>query len=861
MKYNQTIGFRLIATVVATGAIALFILAMVVSNRMHNGLTVQSEALGRLSKELLIKQLYGDAHLARDRLEELSTKTIKDTQATASKQNTVKAVFTGNDVGVSESLKASLKTSDIDVYIAVNDKGRVIGTTAQAGFFTLSDALDESQFAPRLIAILTNNERDKPVSHFSFYQTNSSLLKALNYTGGNTHAFTAIQPVFDEFGETVGAIIGMRFLKSEEQTLNKFSELSNTDVLVIMGTEVFSRTDRGKITNLRVKLFHTADENLSEFDLFTSSDVSYLASCARYIDDFKICVAANAGQVTRLQERMSDIGRQQTSQIQLMLYLVATLMMVSITFIMFFVVKHTMRGLPQLAIAANDVAKGHLNVPFKPMGYGEISELSIAFDRMLRNLRISTARVQQLAYNCPITGLANREKLQEEAKLLFENQEIGSKVMMMVDIRRFKTINENYGMRAGDFVLKKTGERLVHIFEFFAKHHRLSNVTVARSGGDIFVVMFKTNADREGLGKLCMIIAASLAKPLRIGSSNVIIESHVGIGFYPQDGVNFEELTAHTQLALESIDKKGSNRYAFFDKAMAKASNDRLEIEADLKEALKSKALMVYYQPKISLSNGKVMGGEALVRWIHPTKGFISPAKFIPVAEEAGLIGDIGRFVLEKSIDETKILIDEGYKVTVAVNVSALQLEDPSFADEVLALIEAKNFPFEALELEITESMAMSDPQGVKERISKLRAKGIRFSMDDFGTGYSNLSQLANMPIDILKLDRSLIMNVDQDERKQSLARSILELAADFGFKTVVEGVENSGELAFCLNHDADMVQGFIFSGAQPLDKYRPLLSVDNFKEKFDVIGGTRNEREKLMLRHVKAPKLAEVMA
>jgi diguanylate cyclase (GGDEF)-like protein len=866
MKYFRTIGFRLIVAAVSTCAIALLLLSMIVSNRLHHGLDVQSEELGRLSEELLLQQLYGESHVARDRLEELSNRVIRETQNTSQRQSTMKAIFTGNDVAISESLKIPATNPDIDFYLAVNERGRVIGTSKKTNFFSMNDALDEAPFSYFIFPIISDNERAKPITHQGFYPVNASLMRELGYTANKNYAYVSIQPVFDDFGETTGGIVGIRFLKEKETSLARFATLSSSNVFVIKKNDILSRTDEGKVTNLRLRLSHLQPGDPKEVTLMQSDGEAYIASCAKYLVEYNVCVSVSSLEVAKLKAQMSDIGRDQTSKIQLILYAVAALMVAALALVLFHVIRATMYGLPQLAIAANTVAAGDLNVPFKSAGYGEIRELSKAFERMLAHLRNSNRKIQQLAYYCPVTGLANREKMQEESKKLFKlDHGDSTPVMMVINLKRFKAINENYGMKAGDFVLKKTGERLTNIFEFFGKHGRVDHLTLAHTSGTDFVVAFTTKAAKAELGKLAEIIIASLAKPLRIGSSNVIVDTNIGISLYPEDGNSFDELMSHTQMAIETIDKKGPSDFAFFDNSLAKAAHERLEIEAELREALATKSLRVYYQPKVSLDSGLMQGGEALVRWIHPVKGFISPAKFIPVAEEAGMIGDIGRFVMERAVEETKILLDEGHKITVAVNVSALQLEDPSFAEEVLSLIARKNFPAAALELEITESMAMSDPQGVKERISVLREKGIRFSMDDFGTGYSNLSQLATMPIDVLKLDRSLIMDVDKDEKKQALARSILELAADFGFKTVVEGVENAGELAFCVNHDADMVQGFIFSGAQPLEKYRPFLLKNaegktEFLAKFDDIGGTRDQREKNLLRHVKSPKVSDLV-
>lgn len=863
MNFLSSINFRLVLTVVVTSLISFAALWLITNNRLHHGLSEQGKAVTHLSANLLRERFHGEVHLARDQMDRLAQEFEKSVASIALRANVSKAVASNNDVAIRTSLNNAVKNTEIDRLIAIDEKGKGVGASFETNLFQLTTALNQNNFSKELKSIVSDNSRAKPRTYFVLGEVHGDFVKAIGGGEKAQFGYVSIVPVFDDFGETVGGLLGVRLIKFDEALLKKFASLAKSDIILMSNRTIIARTDDNKITNLKVVHFHKPANDEQEFVLTRTNDELYTAHCGPY-HALSICITGGTSEVVKLSDSLLEVGRQQTSSLQAILFFVMTATLLSLVTVLFFAVKHTMQGLPQLSLAAIDVSNGNLNVPFKPAGVGEVRELSIAFERMLSNLRKSTHKVHQLAYYDSVTGLANREKLQEEARKLLVPHAQGAAVMMMVDITRFQSINDNYGMKMGDYVLHKMGERLAHAFKFFESHKRIEQFTVARTGGDNFVILFKTNSSKDDLYKLAEIIIGALANPLKIGSSQVVIDSKIGISLFPQDGEHFDDMMAHTVLALNHVTDKSIEKIIFYNPEFSKAAFERQELESELREALKNKSLMVYYQPKLSCDDGLVHGSEALVRWIHPTKGFISPAKFIPIAEEAGLIGDVGRFVLERAIDETAILLGEGHDICVSVNVSALQLDDPSFADEVLALVDAKKFPTRSLELEITESMAMSDPEGVKERIARLRARGIRFSMDDFGTGYSNLSQLASMPIDILKLDRSLIMKVQDDPQKQALARSILALAREYGFKTVVEGVEDVGELGFCLRHEADYIQGFVFSGAVTLEKFRPFLVKDKlgatpFTAKYKEAGGGRIYRHLKPLARIESPKLGDV--
>jgi EAL domain-containing protein (putative c-di-GMP-specific phosphodiesterase class I) len=281
----------------------------------------------------------------------------------------------------------------------------------------------------------------------------------------------------------------------------------------------------------------------------------------------------------------------------------------------------------------------------------------------------------------------------------------------------------------------------------------------------------------------------------------------------------------NADIAMYEAKRQGGNSCAFFTLEAANKVQERLAIETDLRRALSNQDLSVHYQPKVSLNNGRVVGAEALVRWTHPERGDISPSRFIPVAEEAGLIPELGFFVLDQAMQDLSVLLARGFNLTVAVNVSVLQLEDPSFAQKVELRLAQKGFPPSCLELEITESVAMRDSKIINDQISRLRAKGVRFSIDDFGTGYSNLATLARSPLDTLKLDRSLVHGVAHAPEQQAVVRTILSLAKALGFETVVEGISEEADLQFLTAEGADIAQGYFFSPAVTIETFEAFLA------------------------------------
>jgi diguanylate cyclase (GGDEF)-like protein len=820
MPLKESIAFRLTLAVFFSVVLALSGLALITHQRLNKGLDEQALALDKLSENLFQERLSGDIALVQQKLDEFSNSLAGFINDAARRPDVINAVNSSNDVTVSERLKNVNKTNLYDVMLAFNDKGLVLGADTELNASDTSEHIKKTPFYTKLLRVLdAQNSRVKPVYFFEKNELSKESLIALGLPLGTNLTYLALYPVFDEFGEVIGALLGARRLKQEEAFLVRFAQLARVDVLIGQGQAMVSRTDKHQLIDM---------QEGGEKGLNKTSDGQYITKCTPYIDNFNLCVAQDAAILNDMRSKMFSTGAEQIQKLRHLLLIAGLWTLALLSFILFIVINSTMRGLSTLNRAAQDVAEGNMETQFQPLGVGEIRTLSYSFEKMLRHIRIYTQKIHHLAFYDEVTGLANRTKLSEEIIPHFKSEM--RKVLIMVDIANFKGINDSYGLKIGDKLLHKTAERLNHVLRFYKEYDAVSNVTLSRLNGANFVAFFTTTAQDEALQDLCTIVASHLSKTTRIGTSRLNTSHPIGIYVFTKDEENVDMLISYVQLALEEAKKRGRNVAVFFDPKMKDAANKKQEIEHELKEALAQKALNVYYQPKVSCETGVIVGSEALVRWTHPRLGFISPGLFIPIAEEAGLIGEVGRFVLERAIKDTKSLLDKGHKICTSVNVSALQLEDTGFAEDVLSLLNYYDMPAHALELEITEGLAMRDSKGVSERITLLREAGVKFSMDDFGTGYSNLSQLSKMPIDVLKLDRSLIQDVHLDRNKQILARTILQLAKELNFKTVVEGVEKHEELNFCLQNGASSIQGFIFSPAVPLEKFLPFLEPADLK-------------------------------
>jgi len=423
----------------------------------------------------------------------------------------------------------------------------------------------------------------------------------------------------------------------------------------------------------------------------------------------------------------------------------------------------------------------------------------------------SEKRIHQLAHYDALTGLYNRFSLQSrlEQALLAARREHEQLAVMFIDMDRFKVINDTLGHPVGDRLLIEVAQRL-------RASVRESDI-VARLGGDEFVVVLTGMGASMVAAPIAGKIVHSLCQPYLIEGSTLHTSPSVGISIFPVDGEDADQLMKNADTAMYHAKEQGRNNYQFFTAAMTAAAGERLELERGLREALAQGLLELHYQPQVCTRDGRICGVEALARWRHPQQGLIPPLKFIPIAEETGLIEPLGSWVLEAACQQLAAWRAEGVSgVRMAVNLSAHQLRSPTLVEQVRGAMARHGLQKGDLELEVTESAAMADPEHAIGQLLALRELGVELAIDDFGTGYSSLAYLKLLPIQTLKLDRTFVRDIESDDNDAAISAATLALAHSMGLKVVAEGVETDAQRAFLAAHDCDILQGYLFGKPQP---------------------------------------------
>lgn len=454
----------------------------------------------------------------------------------------------------------------------------------------------------------------------------------------------------------------------------------------------------------------------------------------------------------------------------------------------------------------------------------EVSEYVAVFSDITQ-LKASEAQLEFLAHNDPLTGLPNR-------RLLFCRMEQGIRVawregkhfaVLALDLDRFKHINDSFGHLAGDQLLQQVAERLTT---------RLREVdTVARVGGDEFIVMLEDITHPEDAARVANEIIADFSELWELKPfGEVQIGVSIGISLYPQHGYTPDLLLQQADTALYLAKAQGRGCYAYFSNELTVAARERTELEVRLRRAIVQNELRVHYQPQIDIATGRIVGAEALVRWQNPIEGLISPLRFIPLAEETGLIMAIGEWVLRETCRQGKEWLDAGLPVlTLAVNVSPNQFRNTDMNALVTAVLAETLYPVECLELELTESGLMECQDQAVDRLNSLRALGVRLAIDDFGTGYSSLAYLKHFPLDVLKIDKSFIDHIPSNQDDMEIAAAIVAMGHTLGFKVLAEGVETVEQLNFLQAKGCDLYQGYLKSSPLPAADFAVLLREEGF--------------------------------
>jgi len=433
-------------------------------------------------------------------------------------------------------------------------------------------------------------------------------------------------------------------------------------------------------------------------------------------------------------------------------------------------------------------------------------------------------RIRQLAYYDPLTGLPNRTLLQDRVgqALAVAERDGRQAAVLFVDLDHFKKINDSLGHSAGDQMLVQVAQRLL------ACLRRMD--TVARLGGDEFVVLL-SEVTLAGATDVARKILASVARPYLIDGHELSVTPSLGISLFPQDGRDFESLLKHADTAMYLAKESGRNAYQFFASDMNVVALERLVLENSLRQGLERGEFVLYYQPQVNASSGRIVGAEALIRWRHPELGMVAPGKFIPVAEASGLIAPIGEWVLREACRQNREWQLAGLApICVAVNISAAQFRGGRLEDSVREVLAATGLAPGCLELELTESTVMSDADATVEALRRLSAMGVKLAIDDFGTGYSSLSYLKRFPIDKLKIDQSFVRDIVTDPDDWAIATAVISMGHSLRLGVIAEGVERAEQLEMLRRQGCDEVQGYYFSVPLPAAEFAALLQQQIFE-------------------------------
>jgi diguanylate cyclase (GGDEF)-like protein len=431
----------------------------------------------------------------------------------------------------------------------------------------------------------------------------------------------------------------------------------------------------------------------------------------------------------------------------------------------------------------------------------------------------SEKRIHDLAFYDHLTSLPNRALFQDRFTSALANAKRDSTkvALLFVDLDRFKTINDSLGHNAGDLLLNEVARRFTSIVK--------STDTVSRQGGDEFTLILTDLENEEQAAHTAEKLIEVLSDPLKIENHDVYIGASIGISLYPNDSNDSASLIKYADVAMYSAKRKGGDNYQFYTDDMNARVVERMTVELNLRSALKRDELIVYYQPKVDLSSGKIISAECLVRWNSCELGLVSPARFIPIAEETGLIGMIDEWVLRTACKQNKIWQENGFpENSIAVNVTTKELSKKLILT-IKSALKNSGMKSKYLEIEITESGIMEVEESVLSIIDEIKELGVKISVDDFGTGYSSLSRLKDLPIDCLKIDQSFIRNLINDERDAAIVSSIIAIGHNLGLKVIAEGVENEQTAKFLREEKCDEFQGYLASPPLPGDQFIEYLS------------------------------------
>lgn len=450
----------------------------------------------------------------------------------------------------------------------------------------------------------------------------------------------------------------------------------------------------------------------------------------------------------------------------------------------------------------------------------------------VRNTLAFKAYQDRLADYMPVTGLRNRRRFEMDLRQMLgeASDSTASCALLNIDIDRFKHVNDTLGYRVGDALLDAVARRIEQVAHdveaglIAAAGETDARVNIAHISGNGFALLVACLRDAGNAERVVRTVLKGFAAPFDVDGHEVFVTASIGISLHPLDAKDADDLLTHSEMAMYQAKRKGRGDHEFYSQEFNARAAERVSLEADLRRAIERSELEVYYQPKIDVATGRVLGAEALVRWHHPRLGMVSPVRFIPIAEEAGLIVDIGRWVLYEAGRQLKKWQKQGLGLSVSVNVSPAQFTRAAILRDVRHLLSATGIDPQSLVLEVTESLLMSNIDEAVALLKAVRALGVRLSVDDFGTGYSSLGYLRWLPLDELKIDRSFVMGLPTEKDSVAIVKAVIAMAHALNLEVVAEGVETAEQLDALQEMHCNQFQGYLCSPPVPAAKFAQLL-------------------------------------
>jgi diguanylate cyclase (GGDEF)-like protein len=798
----RSLSARLIVSIVATAIITVGTFVTLVLLRADRSLVEQTSQLSTFSEERLAERLEGYARLARSRLFTMLDDVSRRFETVAQRADVVRAVISNNTVAISEILRPALEASDIDGVIVVDAKLRVLGAhDLGADILKANKTLPHSLLHAPIADVIRANDRENRRGYRLKTRLDALTSSAVGATSEGSLAEVMIEPVFDDFGDVVAVLIGHRLLKPDEATLAEFFALTGRSVAVL--------SSGGWVSGAGIRPPVSSLLGLRTDPPSPASDAEYVSRCVELWSDAVVCSLASASELKQLTDQLVEVGGSQARSLTVWLLALAAASILAFVVTCLLISRQITSPLVQITRAVSAGAKGEWGVPITGTArYDEVGDIARAVEIFKTNaieLLANKAELTRLARTDALTGLPNRMVFRETL-----DQSLGRctaerpVAIFYLDLDHFKTVNDTLGHPMGDALLKAVALRL--------KDHAGERDLVSRLGGDEFAIVQLDAGSQNDMRAMAAALVEILSEPYLVHGHELVIATSVGIAAAPRDGHDPDDLLKCADLALYRAKAEGRRTFRFFAPEMDSDLRTRRALERDLRNAYANQEFTLVYQPIVSLATNRVCAFEALLRWNRPEHGPVPPDKFIPVAEEIGLIVPITEWVLRTACAEA---CRWPQHIRVAVNLSPVQFRRRLPLQPVINALAASGLPANRLDLELTESVFLQAEASTADALHQLRGFGVRVSMDDFGTGYSALSYLRTFPFDKIKIDRSFINGLGQQD-SEAIVELIVKLGAKLNMSTVAEGVATVEQLDRLRQLGCSEAQGYLFSRPVP---------------------------------------------